>query len=225
MKVLDFIKKNWKSISFITAIAILILLNVKQYKESVTIYKERDSINIQYAVLKEKLEASEQRVTHYQSEIAKQNAQIAEAKKEIKETEKDLAVSQTKVKDLSNKIKSFSGSIPPEDFKEYSAYCDSLASVAPVLSDQVDTLKAQNQVLVKTMEEKSAKQDSIIAEKNVQLANQTRFATEAVNQVNKVTDKLKVTENKLIKEQKNKKFWRNVGIGAAAVLTGIIIAK
>jgi uncharacterized coiled-coil protein SlyX len=224
-KVKDFVKKNWKSLSFVAAIAILILLNVKQYRESASIYRERDSINIQYAVLKEKLQASEEKVVKYQSEVAKQNAKIAEVKQEIKETEKDLAVSQDKVKSLSNKIKNAPNPIAPEDFKDYVANCDSLATVAPVLSDQVDTLKAQNHALVQSFEEKDKVKDSIIAEKNVQLANQTRFTEKAVVQVNTVTDKLQVVEKKLIKEEKNKKFWRNFGIGAAAVVTGILILK
>lgn len=224
MNVKEYIKKNWKSITFVLAIAFLILLNVRTYRQSASIYKENQKINIEYAELLKREDLHNQQIGKYKSEIDKKNAEIVTSKEKITETESLLDISQSETKRLS-KIILGKKVIAPEDFKEYTEVCDSLAVIAPLLSDQVDTLKNQNKKLINTLEQKSIIQDSIIKEKNQIIFSKGDFLVKTVDSYNKSVEKLQVVENKLDKEKKRKGFWKKVAIGLAVGVTGIIAIK
>lgn len=222
----DFLKRNWKNIAFILAIAFLIFTNVRQYKNSISIYRENQEVNLKYSALKEKISGQDQIIAQYKDQVKQKDALIDSSKNEIKETEAELAKSQSDVKRLSKKIlNNNSNTITPEEFQDYAKNCDSLATVAPILSDQVDTLKSQNQVLVSTMAEKSVIQDSIVKKKDGIILDQTAFLNTTVDSYNKSVIKLNVVENKLAKEKKRRGFWQKAAIGLGLGIIGIISIK
>lgn len=224
MTVKEYVKKNWKNIAFITAIALLILLNVQQYRSSVSIYKENAAINAKYEGLKNTIDEANKQVAYYKDQVTQKESEIKASKEEISQTEAELKVSQANVKRLSKKILS-QGEVKPEDFQAYVDNCDSLAVVAPILSDQVDTLKAQKDVLVKNFEQKSVLQDSIIKKKDGIILDQTAFLNTTMDSYNKSVEKLQVVENKLTKEKKRKGTWKKIAIGLGLGLVGIISLK
>lgn len=220
----EYLKKNWKSITLVIAIALLILVNVRQYRTSLSIQRENEKINIEYAALKQRDSIYNQQIAQYKSDIEKKDSQISTSKQKITKTDSLLAISQGDVKRLSKKILNQNTS-DPDDLKAYVATCDSLATVAPILSDQVDTLKSQNQQLVTTMEEKSAIQDSIITKKDAIISEKDVFLDKTMDSYNKSVAKLTLTEDKLAKEKKRKGFWKKVALGLGLGIIGVIATK
>ena len=224
LKVPEYIKKNWKSIAFILVIASLVLFNVKQYQSSLAIQRENVKINTQYQESLKREAIYNSQIADYKSQISKKDAEIKESESKISETEAQLQVSQTQVKKLSKRVLN-SNTGNPDSLLAYIKDCDSLATIAPVLSDQVDTLKAQNKALVSTMESKSALQDSIIKNKDIIISDKNAVLAESINAYNKSVDKLVNVEKKLNKEKKRKNFWMKATIVLAAVTGGILATK
>lgn len=225
-KIKDYIIKNWKSLAFIITIALLILLNVRQYRESLTIYQENTKINSEYAALKDKVVIYEKQIYVYQNAIQRKNSEIDSSKKAISKTDSILQISQINVRKLSKKITDLSNNtIRPKDIQDYTDECDSLALIAPILADQVDTLKNQNTYLLNTMSEKSQLQDSIIKTKDIIISEDSTMLDKTVKSYNTSIDKLQKVESKLVKEQERKGTWKKIAIGLGVVIGGIFALK
>ena len=223
-KVADFLKKNWKSVVFILVLGGLILFNVKQYQRSEAIVRENQRINIEYQESLKRERIYNEQIAQYKSEIAKKDSAIAKDKNKIKQTQSELLVSQKEVKRLSKKI--LNGNTDDSDsLKVYIETCDSLAVIAPILSDQVDTLKAQNKVLVNNLEKKSVIQDSIIAKKDTIIKEKDTILKSSIDAYNKSVYHLQKTEDKLNKEKRRKNFWKKVAIGLGLIVGGVIASK
>lgn len=217
-------KKNWKIIVFILVIASLILFNVKQYQQASKIIAENQRVNIEYKESLKREAIYNQQIAQYKSEIAEKDSLIKVGKAEIAETKEDLQVSQKEVKRLSKKI--LNGNTTNLDsLKSYVETCDSLAVVAPILSDLVDTLQKQNDALIVTMEDKSKLQDSIIAKKDTIINEKDSILKTTLDSYNKATDKIATFEDKLNKEKRRKSFWKKATIVLAAIVTGVIATK
>ena len=223
-KTLEIVKKNWKTIAFILVIGSLILLNVKQYQQASKIIAENQRVNIEYKESLKREAIYNQQIAQYKSEIAEKDSLINAGKAEIAETKGELQVSQKEVKRLSKKILNGNTS-NPDSLKTYVETCDSLATVAPILSDLVDTLQKQNDALIVTMEDKSKLQDSIIAKKDTIISEKDSILKTTLDSYNKATDKIAGFEDKLNKEKKRKTFWKKAAIVLAAVTGGIIATK
>lgn len=221
----NYILKNLKSLIFVIIIVLLMLLNIKQYKKSVDVYQENTKINSEYAALKEKTSIYEKQIYVYENTIKSKNIEIDSSKRVISKTESELQVSQTSVKKLSKRISSQNKVVDSGNIKDYVNDCDSLAIVAPILSDQVDSLKSQNKVLVNTVIEKSELQDSIIKVKNIQIGERNILLDKTVKSYNTTVAKLSKTEDKLSKETKRKGTWKKIAIGLGTVIGGIFILK
>lgn len=223
-KTLEIVKKNWKTIAFILVIGSLILFNVKQYQQANKIIAENQRVNIEYKESLKREAIYNQQIAQYKSEIAQKDSAIKAGKAEIAETKGELQVSQKEVKRLSKKILNGNTS-NPDSLKTYIETCDSLATVAPILSDLVDTLQKQNDALIVTMEDKSKLQDSIIAKKDTIISEKDSILKTTLDSYNKATDKIAGFEDKLNKEKKRKTFWKKAAIVLAAVTGGIIATK
>ncbi len=223
-KTLEIVKKNWKTIAFILVIGSLILFNVKQYQQASKIIAEKQRVNIEYKESLKREAIYNQQIAQYKSEIAQKDSAIKAGKAEIAETKGELQVSQKEVKRLSKKILNGNTS-NPDSLKTYIETCDSLATVAPILSDLVDTLQKQNDALIVTMEDKSKLQDSIIAKKDTIISEKDSILKTTLDSYNKATDKIAGFEDKLNKEKKRKTFWKKAAIVLAAVTGGIIATK
>ncbi len=223
-KTLEIVKKNWKTIAFILVIGSLILFNVKQYQQASKIIAENQRVNIEYKESLKREAIYNQQIAQYKSEIAQKDSAIKAGKAEIAETKGELQVSQKEVKRLSKKILNGNTS-NPDSLKTYIETCDSLATVAPILSDLVDTLQKQNDALIVTMEDKSKLQDSIIAKKDTIISEKDSILKTTLDSYNKATDKIAGFEDKLNKEKKRKTFWKKAAIVLAAVTGGIIATK
>jgi len=223
-KTLEIVKKNWKTIVFILVIGSLILFNVKQYQQASKIIAENQRVNIEYKESLKREAIYNQQIAQYKSEIAEKDSLINAGKAEIAETKGELQVSQKEVKRLSKKILNGNTS-NPDSLKTYVETCDSLATVAPILSDLVDTLQKQNDALIVTMEDKSKLQDSIIAKKDTIISEKDSILKTTLDSYNKATDKIAGFEDKLNKEKKRKTFWKKAAIVLAAVTGGIIATK
>ena len=223
-KTLEIVKKNWKTIAFILVIGSLILFNVKQYQQANKIIAENQRVNIEYKESLKREAIYNQQIAQYKSEIAEKDSLINAGKAEIAETKGELQVSQKEVKRLSKKILNGNTS-NPDSLKTYVETCDSLATVAPILSDLVDTLQKQNDALIVTMEDKSKLQDSIIAKKDTIISEKDSILKTTLDSYNKATDKIAGFEDKLNKEKKRKTFWKKAAIVLAAVTGGIIATK
>lgn len=199
------------------------LLNVKQYKKSESVYQENTKINTEYAALKEKTDIYQKQIYAYENAIKSKNIEIDSSKRVIDKTESELQISQTNVKKLSKKISGQNK--PTENLKDYIDDCDSLALIAPVLSDQVDSLKSQNRVLVSTITQKSQLQDSIIKIKDTQITERDVLLDKTVKSYNTSVAKLTTVEDKLSKEKKGKGTWKKIAIGLSTVLGGIFLIK
>ena len=223
-KTLEIVKKNWKTIVFSLVIGSLILFNVKQYQQASKIIAENQRVNIEYKESLKREAIYNQQIAQYKSEIAEKDSLINAGKAEIAETKGELQVSQKEVKRLSKKILNGNTS-NPDSLKTYVETCDSLATVAPILSDLVDTLQKQNDALIVTMEDKSKLQDSIIAKKDTIISEKDSILKTTLDSYNKATDKIAGFEDKLNKEKKRKTFWKKAAIVLAAVTGGIIATK
>lgn len=223
-KTLEIVKKNWKTIAFILVIGSLIFFNVKQYQQANKIIAENQRVNIEYKESLKREAIYNQQIAQYKSEIAEKDSLINAGKAEIAETKGELQVSQKEVKRLSKKILNGNTS-NPDSLKTYVETCDSLATVAPILSDLVDTLQKQNDALIVTMEDKSKLQDSIIAKKDTIISEKDSILKTTLDSYNKATDKIAGFEDKLNKEKKRKTFWKKAAIVLAAVTGGIIATK
>lgn len=223
-KTLEIVKKNWKTIAFILVIGSLIFFNVKQYQQANKIIAENQRVNIEYKESLKREAIYNQQIAQYKSEIAEKDSLINAGKAEIAETKGELQVSQKEVKRLSKKILNGNTS-NPDSLKTYIETCDSLATVAPILSDLVDTLQKQNDALIVTMEDKSKLQDSIIAKKDTIISEKDSILKTTLDSYNKATDKIAGFEDKLNKEKKRKTFWKKAAIVLAAVTGGIIATK
>ena len=223
-KTLEIVKKNWKTIVFILVIGSLIFFNVKQYQQANKIIAENQRVNIEYKESLKREAIYNQQIAQYKSEIAEKDSLINAGKAEIAETKGELQVSQKEVKRLSKKILNGNTS-NPDSLKTYVETCDSLATVAPILSDLVDTLQKQNDALIVTMEDKSKLQDSIIAKKDTIISEKDSILKTTLDSYNKATDKIAGFEDKLNKEKKRKTFWKKAAIVLAAVTGGIIATK
>jgi len=219
-----YLKNNWKSIAFILVIAGLLLFNVKQYQASQAIVKENQKINLQYQAMLEKEIIYNQQIAEYKTQISKKDSAIAIEKSRISQTEAQLQISQTEARRLSAKIKTLSTG-NQEELQAYVQTCDSLSVVAPVLADQVDSLKKDNKALVITMEEKSVLQDSIIKKKDVIINENKTLLANTVESYNKATDKLVLIENKYNKEKAKKSFWKKAAIVLGLAIGGIFATK
>lgn len=223
-KTLEIVKKNWKTIAFILVIGSLIFFNVKQYQQANKIIAENQRVNIEYKESLKREAIYNQQIAQYKSEIAEKDSLINAGKAEIAETKGELQVSQKEVKRLSKRILN-GNTINPDSLKTYVETCDSLATVAPILSDLVDTLQKQNDALIVTMEDKSKLQDSIIAKKDTIISEKDSILKTTLDSYNKATDKIAGFEDKLNKEKKRKTFWKKAAIVLAAVTGGIIATK
>lgn len=223
-KTLEIVKKNWKTIAFILVIGSLILFNVKQYQQANKIIAENQRVNIEYKESLKREAIYNQQIAQYKSEIAQKDSAINATKAEIAETKGELQVSQKEVKRLSKRILN-GNTTNPDSLKTYVETCDSLATVAPILSDLVDTLQKQNDALIVTMEDKSKLQDSIIAKKDTIISEKDSILKTTLDSYNKATDKIAGFEDKLNKEKKRKTFWKKAAIVLAAVTGGIIATK
>ena len=210
-KTLEIVKKNWKTIAFILVIGSLILFNVKQYQQASKIIAENQRVNIEYKESLKREAIYNQQIAQYKSEIAQKDSAIKAGKAEIAETKGELQVSQKEVKRLSKKILNGNTS-NPDSLKTYIETCDSLATVAPILSDLVDTLQKQNDALIVTMEDKSKLQDSIIAKKDTIISEKDSILKTTLDSYNKATDKIAGFEDELNKEKKRKTFWKKAAI-------------
>lgn len=224
MNIKEYAKKNWKSIVFVLVIAGLLLFNVKQYQASQAIVRENQEINLKYQALLEREVIYNQQIAEYRTQIDKKDSAIAVEKTNVQKTEAQLQVFQGETRRLSAKVKSLSTS-NQEELQAYVETCDSLAVVAPILADQVDTLKSQNKALVITMEEKSVLQDSIIKKKDVIINENKTLLANTVDSYNKATDKLVLVENKFNKEKRKKQFWQKTAIVLGLVVSGIFATK
>ena len=224
MTIKEYAKKNWRSIALITVIALLVLFNVKQYQGSQAIVRENQEINAKYQALQQREDIYNQQIAEYKSQVQKKDSAITSEKSKVQKTEAQLEITQSDVRKLSKRILN-QNTDNQVDLQDYVKNCDSLATVAPVLADQVDTLKSQNKALVTTMEEKSVLQDSIIKKKDVIITENKSLLATTVDSYNKATDKLVFTENKLNKEKKRKSFWKKTAIILAAGVTGILTLK
>jgi hypothetical protein len=219
-----YLKKNWKSVAFILVIAGLLLFNVKQYQASQAIVRENQKINLQYQAMLEREIIYNQQIAEYRTQISKKDSAIAVEKNKISQTEAQLQVSQGEARRLSARIKTLSTN-NQEELQAYVQTCDSLSVVAPVLADQVDSLKKDNKALVTTMEEKSVLQDSIIKKKDVIISENKTLLANTVESYNKATDKLVLVENKYNKEKARKSFWKKTTIVLGLVIGGIFATK
>lgn len=224
MNIKEYAKKNWKNIVFVLVIAGLLLFNVKQYQASQAIVRENQEINLKYQALLEREVIYNQQIAEYRTQIDKKDSAIAVEKTNVQKTEAQLQVFQGETRRLSAKVKSLSTS-NQEELQAYVETCDSLAVVAPILADQVDTLKSQNKALVTTMEEKSVLQDSIIKKKDVIINENKTLLANTVDSYNKATDKLVLVENKFNKEKRKKQFWQKTAIVLGLVVGGIFATK
>lgn len=223
-KVTEIAKKNWKTIVFILVIASLILFNVKQYQQASKIIAENQRVNIDYKESLKREAIYNQQIAQYKSEIAEKDSLIKVGKAEIAETKGELQVSQKEVRRLSKRILN-GNTTNPDSLKAYVETCDSLAVVAPILSDLVDTLQKQNDALIVTMEDKSKLQDSIIAKKDTIISEKDVMLKTTLDSYNKATDKIAGFEDKLNKEKRRKSFWKKATIVLAAIVTGVIATK
>lgn len=223
-KTLEIVKKNWKTIAFILVIGSLIFFNVKQYQQANKIIAENQRVNIEYKESLKREAIYNQQIAQYKSEIAEKDSLINAGKAEIAETKGELQVSQKEVKRLSKKILNGNTS-NPDSLKTYVETCDSLATVAPILSDLVDTLQKQNDALIVTMEDKSKLQDSIIAKKDTIISEKDVMLKTTLDSYNKATDKIAGFEDKLNKEKRRKSFWKKATIVLVAIVTGVIATK
>lgn len=223
-KTLEIVKKNWKTIAFILVIGSLIFFNVKQYQQANKIIAENQRVNIEYKESLKREAIYNQQIAQYKSEIAEKDSLINARKAEIAETKEELQVSQREVKRLSKRILN-GNTTNPDSLKAYVETCDSLAVVAPILSDLVDTLQKQNDALIVTIEDKSKLQDSIIAKKDTIISEKDSILKTTLDSYNKATDKIAGFEDKLNKEKKRKTFWKKAAIVLAAVTGGIIATK
>lgn len=220
----QFAIKNWKNITFILLIGLLIFTNVKQYQQSAKIVAENQKINTQYLESLKREELQNQQIASYKDVIKQKDAEIKAEKVNIEKTEAQLKSTQDEAKRLA-KIITNRGDKVPIDIAKYTETCDSLAAVVPVLSDQVDTLKTQNKSLVKNMEEKSALQDSIIKKKDDIIFDKNTLLKAAVDANNKATEALVKAEDKVNQEKKRKSFWKKLAIGLGIAVGGAILAK
>ncbi len=223
MNVKEFFKKNWQAIVFILIIAGLLLFNVKQYKKSAAIVRQNIEVNAKYKALLEREVTYNKEIANYKTQVEQKTAIIALEKAKIGVTESKLQISQDEAKRLSAKIKSLSTS--PEGLQEYVEVCDSLATIAPILANQVDTLKQQNKDLVKTFEEISILKDSIISKKDVIIIESKQVLKSTVEGYNKSTDQLVTTENKLNKEKSRKTFWKKATVVLALAVSILVTTK
>jgi len=222
--IVAFTKKNWKNIAFILLIGLLIFTNVKQYEQASKIVAENQKINVQYQESLKREQIYNQQIASYKDVIKQKDATIKAEKQAIEKTEAKLQNSQDEAKRLAKIILSRPNK-QPEDVDKYVENCDSLAAVVPVLSDQVDTLKSQNKSLVKTMEEKSVLQDSIIKNKDAIIFDKNTLLKASIDAGNKATEQLVKTEDKYNKEKKRKSFWKKLAIGLGIAVGGAILAK
>jgi hypothetical protein len=222
--IIQFGKKNWKTLVFILLLGGLVLFNVKQYQQASKIIAENQRVNIEYKESLKREAIYNQQIAQYKSEIDKKDSIINAGKQEIAQTEAELQVSQKEVKRLSKKILN-GNTTNPDSLKAYVNTCDSLATIAPILSNQVDTLKAQNKVLVTTMEDKSKLQDSIIAKKDIIIGEKDTLLKTALDSYNKATDKIATFESKLNKEKKRKSFWKKTSLVLTAIVVGVFATK
>lgn len=223
-KTFEIVKKNWKTIAFVLIISSLILFNVKQYQQANKIIAENQRVNIEYKESLKKEAIYNQQIAQYKFEIAQKDSLINVGKAEIAETKIELQGSQKEVKKLSKRV--LNGNTTNLDsLKVYVETCDSLATIAPILSDLVDTLQKQNDALIVTMEDKSQLQDFIIAKKDIIISEKDSILKTTLDSYNKATDKIAGFEDKLNKEKKRKSFWKKATIILAAITGGIIATK
>lgn len=223
-KILEYLKKNWRTIILILAIGLLVFFNVDTYKQSLAIYRENQRMNIEYSLLQKEDSIKNQQIINYKSSIAKKDSEITKSKQKINKTDSLLKISQNTVKTLSKRVLEAETS-NPEELENYVLTCDSLAVVAPILSDQVDSLKKENLTLVSTLEEKSILQDSIINKKDELIFSKNEFINKILPEYNKATEKLQVAENKLSKEKKKRNIWTKIAIGLGVGLIGVSAIK
>lgn len=222
-KALDFIKKNWKGLVLILAIALLIFMNVRQYQQAAKIVAENQRINIEYLESLKREKIYNQEITSYKDAIKQKDAEISKGKNNIAKTEADLKISQSEAKRLAGIITKRPSDKPIDT--NFVKTCDSLAVITPILSDQVDTLKAQNKQLVGTLETKSKLQDSVISVKDKIILDKGLLLDKTVDSYNKATVQLQKTESKLNTEKKRKSFWKKLAIGLGLGVAGVFVAK
>lgn len=221
---LTWTKKNWKSITIFVLIAVLILVNVKQYQSSQKIIADNQRINEQYQNMLLKEITYNQQIASYQAQIAQKDSSIKASKQEIAKTEIKLSISQGQVRDLSRRILK-GNKVDQDSLLAYIETCDSLATVAPVLADQVDTLKVQNQELVTTMEQKSALQDSIITKKDTIITEKQLVLDKTLKSYNNTVSEYVTLEKRFNKEKKKKSFWIKASIILAGAAGAVIATK
>jgi len=221
---IKYLKTNWKSILLLLIIAGVILFNVKSYQRSQVIVRENQKINLQYEALAERETIYNQQISEYKSQISKKEFDIILEKNRLEKTEAQLQMSQDETRNISRRILSKSTD-NPENLKQYVKACDSLATVAPLLADKVDTLKKQNKYLVKTMDEKSVLQDSIISKKDIIIVENKFLLSNTIKDYNKATVQLVLTEEKYNREKRRRGFWQKTAVTLALGLVGVLSVK
>lgn len=215
--------KNWKSIALVIVLACLILFNVKQYQHSIAVVAENTKINTMYLESLKREDIYNQQIANYQKRIDEKNQLINLGKLAVEETEQELQVSQNEAKRLSRIILNRPSKQPIDEV--FVKTCDSLATVAPILSDQVDTLKKQNRDLVQNLEDKSQDQDSIISIKDKIITDKQELLNSAIKSYNQSVSEYLTVEKKLNKAKKAKNFWVKATIVVGAALAGTIAIK
>ena len=218
--IITYVKTNWKSIVFVIAIAFLLLFNVKQYQASQSILMQNQKINLQYEAMLQREVIYNEQIAGYKLEIFKRDSLILSEKNRVEQTENQLSISQQEARRLSNKIRSLSTGTQ-EGVQEYVKTCDSLSIVAPILANQVDTLKKQNKNLVTSLESKSVLQDSIISKKDLVIKENKVTLENTLKSYNEASKKLSTVESRLNKEKKRKSFWRKLSIGLTLGILGV----